>query len=416
MTSSKREQVLLSFAMLALSAGIAFTLYQHRPVAEIKEPAYVPITVDAVEAIDETLRIPISAQGTVAPLRRTSLVAEVPGRVIDVAPAFNVGGFVDAGTTLLQIDPRDYQTALLRAQAAVASAESNLAQEKGRAEVAMQEWKKLPAGSQRSEDAKALYLRKPQLAQAESELLAARADLNTARDNLDRTRIKAPYAAIISGKSVELGQYVAPGSNVAEVFSVDYAEVRLAIPQSKLEYLDLPGLAGYETETRIDLSTDVGGKITHWPATLHRSEGAVDERSRVLYTVARIADPYALKTKQRPALRVGSFVNATIEGRAFAGLIALPRRVLHSGNQIWVIDEEHRLRPRTVEVLRAGGDQIYVSGGLDAGELVSLTSVDRSLSGSEVKVVSRIGSDTLRQGGNAAPRANKATQPNTTLP
>ncbi len=384
--------------MLAIAAGVAFILYQNRPQAEMKEPNKKPVTVDAVEAVPETLSIPISAQGTVAPLRRTSLVAEVAGRIIEVAPEFNVGGFVAANQILLRIDPSDYQTALLRAQAAVASAESTLAQEKGRAEVALQEWKKLPAGSQRSEEAKALYLRKPQLEQAESELLAARADLDTARDNLERSQIRAPYSAIISGKSVELGQYVSPGTAVAEVFSVDFAEVRLPIPQSKLEYLDVPGLTGYEAQAPIDLSTDVGGKISHWPAFLHRSEGSVDERSRVLYTVARITDPYALQSSEREPLRVGTFVNATIQGKNFNGLIALPRRVLHSGNQIWVIDDEQRLRPRTVEVLRAGGDQIYVSSGLDAGELVSLTGVDRSLSGAEVDVVSRISSDALRRG------------------
>lgn len=383
--------------MLACATAVTVLLYLNRPPTEIAEPVYVPITVDTVAAVKETIRIPVQAQGTVAPLRHTSLVAEVGGRITDVSPTFNVGGFAEAGEVLLRIDPRDYQTALLRAQSAVASAESALAQEKGHAQVAKREWEKLPPGTQRSEEARALYLREPQLEQAEAQLLAARADLNTARDDLERTVITVPYAALISGKSVELGQFVSPGTTLAEVFSVDYAEVRLPIPQSKLDYLDLPGMNGYESGASIDLYTDVGGDVTHWVAQLHRSEGVFDERSRVLYTVARIEDPYALEHPDRAPLRIGTFVNANIRGRALHDLVALPRHVLRADNYLWVVDDEQRLRDRKVSVLRTGEDLVYVSAGLEEGEQVSLTAVDPALSGARVEVVSQIGSDELRR-------------------
>jgi multidrug resistance efflux pump len=97
-----------------------------------------------------------------------------------------VGGYIAKGDVLLRIDPRNYQTRLLKAQASLESANSLLAQEKGRAKVALREWEKLPAGSQRSQAAKDLYLRKPQMGQAEAQYLAATADMNTARDDLER--------------------------------------------------------------------------------------------------------------------------------------------------------------------------------------------------------------------------------------
>ncbi len=383
--------------MLAAALAVTFLLYASRPSTEIAEPKYVPVTVDVATAVKEVIRIPVQAQGTVTPLRSTRLVAEVAGRITEVSDAFNVGGFVAAGDVLLRIDPRDYQTALLRAQSAVASAESLLAQEKGRAQVAEREWKKLPAGSQRSDEAKALYLRQPQLEQAEAELLAARADLSTARDNLERSVIRAPYDALINAKSAELGQYVSPGSALADIISVDVAEVRLPIPQGKLEYLELPGLGVYPQGAEIDLYTDVGGVVNHWAAQLHRSEGVFDERSRVLYTVARIEDPYALQDPQREPLRVGTFVNANIRGRALPDLVALPRYVMRAGNHLWVVDGDNRLRDREVSILRTGGDLVYVSAGLEDGERVSLTSLDTSLAGSEVEVVSSRSSAQLRQ-------------------
>ncbi len=399
-----KKQFLLSIVLVLGASLVTWLLYLNRPPSVVSEPVIKPLTVDVAVAAKDTIRIPVIAQGTVTPLQSTTLQSEIKGRVVEVSEAFNVGGFVDADEVLLRIDPRDYQTNLLRAQAAVESAESNLAQERGRAEVALREWQKLPKGSQRSQEAKDLYLRKPQLEQAEAQLLAATADLNTARDNLERTIIRAPYASLIRGKHIDLGQFVGAGSQLAEVVSVDTAEVRLPIPQSKLEYLDLPGLQGYDQAVPIDLSTEVAGKANHWQATLHRTEGVFDERSRVLFTVARINDPYGLHREDAQPLRIGTFVKATIQGKAIPGLVALPRYVLRAGNKLWVIDADKRLRNREVSVLKTGGEIIYVESGLEEGDLVSLTTVDGSLNGAEVDVVSRVSTDIYKRQPSVAAR------------
>jgi RND family efflux transporter MFP subunit len=405
--ASRKKQLLLSIAMLAGSAAITGALYLNRPPNDIAKPVYAPVSVDVAEAVKQSLRIQVQAQGTVTPLQETSILSEVKGRVVEVAPAFNVGGFVLKDDILLRIDPRDYQTNLLRTQAAVESAESNLAQEKGRAQVALSEWKKLPRGSQRSQEAKDLYLRKPQLELAQAQLLAAMADLNTARDNLERTIIRAPYDALIRRKHSDLGQFVSGGSPLADIFSVESAEIRLPIPQSKLAYLELPGLEGYAEGSPIDLYTDVAGDVKHWTAQLHRTEGVFDERSRVLYTVARIEDPYGLHDPDKEPLRVGTFVNANIEGRELTGIVTLPRYILRAGNLIWVVDESMHLRNRKVTILRTGGDLVYVSAGLDEGDLVSLTSLDSSFDGSLVRIQSRTPSNLLDQQGETEASASE---------
>jgi RND family efflux transporter MFP subunit len=395
--ASIKKQIFLSIAMLAGASVISAIMYLNRPPAEIAEPVYTAVSVDVAEVVKETLRIQVQAQGTVTPLRETAILAEVKGRIVEVAPAFNVGGFVSKDDVLLRIDPRDYQTSLLRARAALESAESNLAQEKGRAEVALREWQRLPSGSQRSPEARDLYLRKPQLEQAQAQLLAARADLNTAQDNLERTVIRAPYDALIRAKHSDLGQFIGAGKPLADIFSIEYAEVRLPIPQSKLDYLELPGLRGYQDGSQIDLYTDVAGEVKHWTAQLHRTEGVFDERSRVLYTVARIEDPYSLHHPGRPPLRIGTFVNANIEGRELADVVTLPRYILRAGNYLWVVDSNLNLRNRKVTILRTGGDWIYISAGLDEGDLVSLTSLDSSLSGARVKIKSTTPSNRLNE-------------------
>lgn len=391
--------MVFSVALLAGSATITTLLYLNRPPTNIEEPVYEPVSVDVAEVVKQKLRIQVQAQGTVSPLQETAILSEIKGRIIEVSPAFTVGGFVSRDDVLLRIDPRDYETNLLRAEAALKSTESNLAQEKGRAQVAEQEWQKLPKGSQRSQAAKDLYLRKPQLDQAQSQMLAAQADLNTARDNLERTIIRAPYDALIRSKHSELGQFVAAGSPLADIFSVEFAEIRLPIPQNKLDYLELPGLSGTDRGSAIDLYTDVGGEVKHWTALLHRTEGVFDERSRVLYAVARIEDPYGLQHPGREPLRIGTFVNANIEGRELADIVPLPRYVMRAGNNLWIVDQSGHLRNRQVTLLRTGGDLVYISGGLDNGDLVSLTTLDSSLDGTEVRIESSTPSNQLDQNG-----------------
>ena len=69
-------------------------------------------------------------------------------------------------------------------------------------------------------------------------------------------------------------------------------------------------------------------------------------------------------------------------------LVALPRNVLRAGNLLWIIDENNILRNRKVDALRAGGDFVYITSGLQPGELISLTVLDASFGGSEVELIS----------------------------
>jgi len=235
------------------------------------------------------------------------------------------------------------------------------------------------------------------LEQAQAQLLSAQADLRKAGDDLERTIIRAPYDGLIQEKRSDLGQYMTPGTPVARLFSVDFAEVRLALPQSRLSYLDLPGITGYDTDDAplVDLYTDASGFVSHWTARLHRTEASLDERSRVLFAVARIDDPYVLSGSGIAPLRVGTFVKAIILGREMNDMVLLPRHILRAGNLLWIVDEQRKLRNRKVSLLRTGGDEIYVTGGLQEGDLVALTSLHDALPGMSVRINSRV--STLRQ-------------------
>ncbi len=133
-----------------------------------------------------------------------------------------------------------------------------------------------------------------------------------------------------------------------------------------------------------------------WSGRIVRTEGVFDERSRVLFAVAAIDDPYAIDSPGDKALRIGTFVDAEIQGRVIEDLVTLPRSLMRAGNRIWIIDDQNRLRNRKVDVLRTDGPQIYVTAGLEAGERVCASSIVGAIPGTEVRVSGQTPSDQLK--------------------
>ncbi len=372
-------------ALILLAAGAAaYTLYLQRPQPETAVIEYPPLLVDVAEVDKQDIRITVPSQGTVTPRTQTTLIAEVSGAIVSVSEQFEAGGFFNAGDMLLQIDDRNYRAAVKRAEAAVASARSALALERGRARVAYRDWQKHASQHKRDPEADALAQRRPQLDEAQAQLDSALADLARARDDLERTTIRAPYDGMLREAKVDIGQYVAAGSILGSAFAVDAVEVRLPIPDDRLSYLSLPA-PGSSGSSPVQLSAQMGSERYQWSAQLVRSEGVLDERSRVLFVVARVDDPYGRKQPQAMPLRVGSFVKADIIGREFRDLVVLPRHVLRTGNRVWVVDEHDRLINREVKLLRSDGELAYIYAGLEDGERVCLSTVPQAVAGTAIR-------------------------------
>jgi len=367
--------IVISIAVVVVLAGRAAG---KRP--ERKADGDKAILVDAIPAEVRSLNFIVRSQGSVNPRTQTTLVAEVSGKVVRVSPDFIAGGFFRAGDQLLQIDPSDYEAALKRAEAALASRRAKLADEQARSEQALKDWRNLGREGEPSD----LVLRKPQLADAVANVKAAEADLDKARRDLERTRISVPYEGLVREKRVDVGQYVNAGTQLGVTFAVDTAEIRLPIATSDLDYLHLPSSSDQEPShyPSVTLHTDEGDTALTWSAQIIRTEGVLDESSRVLYAVAQVVDPYGLLGKsQQPELRMGTFVRADIVGRRIDDAVVLPRYVLHNDGTVLVANDQDRLEIRHVTVARAEPRLVYITGGLQAGERVVTTTLDAPIPG-----------------------------------
>lgn len=377
-------KVLFPIAVLAVGIPGAVALITSRPQVQIQPPEVPPPLVRVIHVKRQSLQLKVHAQGNVTPRTESTLISQVPGQVVAVSPAFASGGFFEAGDLLASIDPRDYELALARARSQVAQAEVRVAREGEEAALARQEWERVGQGEPTD-----LVLRKPQLAEAKAALEAAQANMEQARLNLERTQIRAPYAGRVRSKTVDVGQFVNPGAPLARIYSVDYAEVRLSVPNDQLAYLDYSLNFRNETQAGPEtiLRTTFAGRRYAWSGRIVRVEGEIDPRTRMVTLVARVENPYARGgDPDRLPLAVGLFVKAEILGRQVENIVVLPRSAIRGRDRVLVVDNENRLRFRTVDILRASVGEVVVRSGLDQGERVCTSPLDAVVDGMRVRI------------------------------
>ncbi len=377
----------LPIVVLAVAGGITLALVQTRPEVEREARAPAPIPVRVLIARRTPTTFVVDAQGEVRPRTQTTLISEVSGPIVSVAPSFLSGGFFSKGELLVGIDPRIYNSRLKRARANVARAQTQVATETALAGYARKDWQRLQELDAAAGVPSELTLRKPQLAAALADLDLAEAELLEAQGDLQRTSIRAPYDGMVREKLSDLGQFVKPGDRLASIFAVDYAEVRLPLKQADLAFLDLPE-DGDGTPAPVTLWAEVAGRRHEWAAAIVRSEGVFDAMSRVLYAVAQVEDPYRRQAgAEGEPLRMGAFVQAAIRGRQAGPLFEVPRHALHRGATLWLVDGDNRLRAAQVQVVRAETDSIYVDGGLAEGDRICITPMTQPLPGLAVQVL-----------------------------
>lgn len=384
----KLIRVLLPPAILAGCGYAAWWLYVNRPVPELSEVPPALVRVEATVLKKAVYPVLVRSQGLVQPRTRSTLLPEVSARVIEISDSFKPGGFFEANDVLMKLDPVDYETAVVVAKAALAEAEAILAEEKAKAEQALENWKAL--GKQGEPGA--LVLRVPQVAKAEADVAAAKAQILKAGRDLARTEIRAPYAGQVLKQNVDIGQLVSQGTALGEVFAVDYVEIRLPLPEREMRFLNLPerfrdddkGGAG----PPVRLSALVNGRPAMWKGRIVRVEGALDETTRQVTAVAQVTDPYARRADGTPPLKIGQFVEAEIEGQQLRDVFVIPRTAVRAGNEIILVTPGNTLRRMIVQPLAGDDKRIVVAAGSAAGpkegDVLCLTPIPFAADGARV--------------------------------
>lgn len=359
---SRKKQIIVPIVIL-VAGVVSFVTFSgmKKPPEEKEEIDNTPIV--AVEAVTVSpMTLEVGSHGIVKPKYQTDLVAQVSGQIVELSDTFVRGGFVKKGQLLARIDPNDYNAALIDAQATMASARASLETERAQGKVAEREWKRITDTSPTE-----LSLRKPQLAQELARVKAAQASVLRAQRNVERTEIRAPYDAMVESRNIGLGSFVGTGTPIGRLLGTDVAEVRLPVADNQLQFLTNSG-----NNAEVELKGSYAGKAMIWNATIARSEGVIDNTSRMSYLVAQVVDPYGLKNndanKAQP-LRFGSYVNADILGASVTDVSVIPRHLVNEG-RVAIFDKESRLHYADIRIVRQQGGNVVASGLIDGDQLI----------------------------------------------
>lgn len=363
-----RILLVLGIPILAILAVIGMVSMKAEPP---KKPRMdLDPIVEVIHLKTLTANFEVQSQGTVRPKTETILSAEVSGTITEISPKFVAGGVFQRNEVLMRIDPTNYRVELKQAEALVKQRQiehdgASKLREKG-------------------------YRAESELASAAAALATSEANLVRAKRNLERTYIRLPYEGIVRAKETDLGQFVNPGTRLGVVFATDFAEVRLPLTDVDLAFVDMPDAAAITASGGADgpevvLSATQRGKPVQWPARIVRTEGVVDESSRVTYAVARVSDPYRLHT-EGDSLPVGTFVAAVIQGATAESIMRVPRGVVRGADELLFVEEDNEIRFRKVKIVRSDANYVYFSEGAVPGDRVVITALQSPVNGMPVRI------------------------------
>lgn len=356
--------LIVCLGILGITGAIIFVLKSFAPEAKKKEDIEVIPVVEVHVAGESGTTVQLTSEGLVSARRETVLTAEVPGRIVFVDPRFVVGGEFKKDEVILQLDKVNYIAAVAQAEAALADAELSLKQEAARSEQASRDWEKIGRGRPASE----MVLRIPFLKSAEARVASAKAMLEKAKEDLNRTNVRAPFDCRVRQTTLDLGATVAAGVRIGEVYDNEAFEVRL--PFTLSDYPLVPAAA-------VISLTD--GTFT-WLAKVTRREGDLDRATLSAYVVAEIQS----NDKNPPAFKTplpGMFVNATVEEVSLPNVIAVPRAALRGRDQIAILNSKGQLEFRMLEIARSSSQFVYATSGVTSGERIILTRLEVPVKG-----------------------------------
>jgi membrane fusion protein (multidrug efflux system) len=331
-------------------------------------------------------------------LRPVALTTELSGRispwmVAEVRPQvggiiqkrlFTEGGNVKAGEALYQIDAALYRAALDSAKASLARAEASLFTIRLKAE----RYKELvtikAVSKQDFDDATAA------LHQADADVAAAKAAVETAQINLDYTRITAPISGRIGRSTVTPGALVTANQATALATIQQLNPVYVDVTQSSSELLRMKrNIAagrvkeGGPDQTKVRLVLEDGSRYP-LEGRLEFSEVTVDPSTGSITLRARFPNPDQL-------LLPGMFVRGIVqEGVQEQGMLVPQRGVTRdqAGNAVsLVVGDNDLVERRVLKTERAVGDAWLVADGLKAGDRVIVEGFQRIRPGVRVKAV-----------------------------
>jgi RND family efflux transporter MFP subunit len=406
--------------ILVAAVVIAQLLVKLRPEAERRVVTETGRLVEVLPAKSEKIHMYIEAYGTVKPRRALRLVAEVRGKIVDIDPSYEEGSFIKKGTTLIKIDPRNYQLEVNRGKVQIKQAEAEikrLNQEvlnlkarikiaKSDVSLAKKEYlrlkqlidKKIIAQSTLDKTEQnylaslerlqglenQMALTGPQKEQLRAQRDMAKVMLQAAKLDLERTSIVAPYDGWALEKAIEVGQHVTDGQYLGRIYSAGELDIEVQIPVKDFRWF--PAELDPNAPPDADIIFESSGTQHIWKGRVARIKAQLEEKTRTLPVVIEVNQGLAAGTNQSTfRLRPGMFVTVKIKGIGINRAFVLPRHVVYPDDVVYTLHDNH-IKITPVNILRSYKESVIIDKGLSDGDLIVKTPLSTVTDGMMVRL------------------------------
>lgn len=381
MSRTKTIISIIIIGIICLSA--TFYIFSSEPVAEqsgaTKKSAML---VETTAAESGDFNPIIKASGNVQPAHVVDLAPRISGEVVRLSNQFNPGSFVKKGQVLLQIDPTDFQQILNLRKSELEVAKAQYDIEKGLQEAARYEYEQAKSDDIAIEN-DGLLLREPQLKIAEANIKVAETRMAQAEINLQRTSIRAPFDAHVMSRNVDLGSQVNIGDLLGSLIGTDEYWVQLNIPQSKIQYIDLPQ-GNAPRPLNIKLTNTTWNAEQYRMGSVYQIVGSLTDQTRFAQMLISVPDPLSINDENKPTLIIGSFLEAEIPAKSLNDVIRLDKEYLRKDETTWVM-KEGKLDVRKLDIVFQDDQYVYVRKGLSSNDPIITTSLSTVVAGAEVR-------------------------------
>ncbi|MGJ3353544.1 efflux RND transporter periplasmic adaptor subunit [Providencia sp. Je.9.19] len=357
----RKNRGVLPLALLVLSGGLALSGCNDEQKGGGERPAP---EVGIVTLKAEPLTVKTELPGRTSAFRVAEVRPQVSGIILQ--RNYKEGSDVEAGTSLYQIDPAPFQATYDSAKAELAKAQANA----NLAGLTVKRQKQLIGtnyiSQQEYDQATSTY------AQALASVKASEAAVETARINLNYTKVTAPISGRTGKSNVTEGALVSSGQ-ATELMRVQQLDpIYVDVTQSSDDFLRLKneieqGSIQKEVgKAPVSLVNNNGKEYTQ-KGTLEFSDVTVDETTGSITMRAVFPNP-------NKELLPGMFVRAILDDGVIEKAILVPQqgvsRTAQGTAQVMVVGAENKIEVRNVKAAQAIGNKWLVTDGVQAGERV----------------------------------------------
>lgn len=392
--------IVMCIAILGASVAAVIIINRTEPTAQKDNSSRKSAALVETVTVERGTYSPrLVVLGTVQAAQDIMLSPRVGGQVIQMSPKLVPGGMVRAGDLLLRLDPADFENALSISRSELAQAEASREIEQARQRLAEKELKLLEGSI--DEVNRSLVMREPQIASIEAEVAAAKAAVERAMLDLDRTRVYAPFDAQVLSRSINIGSQVSAGDELGRLIGLEEYWIMAAVPVRTLRWVRFAQSAGRGSAGRASLDApsdpspaggsrvtlrnpEVWGPNVERHAEVARMIGTLDSQTRLARVLIIVRDPMGYDS-DAPPLILDSLIETEIEGRPIEDVVRLRRDYIRDQDTVWVF-QDGQLEIRQADVAFRDVDYAYVRAGLDSGDQVVTTTLATVADGISLRI------------------------------